>query len=286
MGPGALLDYAVPMRTPIALFSLLAPAALAVGLRQDAAPGPLSPEEERLVAALAADGVRFDPARGLCSIPVQVAVRDELLEYLLVGPGGASHEAVFATDVMPSVLNAALLVLGAEPGTNAVWSPKEPLPTEEEMRAGVSPYDVQLPAGDTFFLYVAWREGEETFLYRIEDCLRNLSDGRSMERHGWVYLGSRMLPGVGEDATERFAADVYQNLINVSFFSDGYTLMTAALEACVEQTIWMPNGWLLPPRGASVSFLFARERLDKLPDDWAKALPVVDVRSPWEAEGR
>jgi hypothetical protein len=246
----------------------LALALVLAALRQDV------PETPALGGPFAEHGILLDVGRGVCSIPVRVEVRDDLLEYLLVGPAGASHESVFQTDVVPSVLNTALLLLGVDPGKarNAAWVAKDPAPTEEEMRAGAHPFDVTLPEGDRFYLYVAWRSGEERFLYRMEDLVRNLRTGRSMRRHAWVYLGSRMVR-VDDSGKEVFAADVESNLINVSFFPQGNTLVTAAVEDSVFQTIWLPNAWLLPERGTEVRIVFARERVVELPDEHFPEVP-------------
>src|SRR5262245_34551609 len=112
----------MPSRTFLAL--VLALAASPSGALQDGG-GALSPEQQALVKTLREQGVRLDPVRKLCSIPVDVQVRDDLLEYLLVGPAGAAHESAFVTGVQPSVLNVALLALGVEPGKNATWRPKD-----------------------------------------------------------------------------------------------------------------------------------------------------------------
>src|SRR5262245_56979930 len=208
--------------------SAVAVLALVVGLAAAARPrsqdpagsaqaGALSPEEKKLVEALAAEQIHLDLRRGWVWIPVDTAIRDELLEYLLVGPAGAAHESLFQTAVRASVLNTAFLALGAQPGTNAQWHPKDPRPSDEELRAGVAPYVVELPKGDGFHLYAAWRQGNEVYCYRVEDLLRNLLTGHSMQRHRWIFLGSRMLPGLpgskppppGQPPPpEKFAADI------------------------------------------------------------------------------
>ena len=144
-------------------------------------------------------------------------VRDELLEYLLVGPRGQGHESLFTTDSGPSHLNAGLLALGVEPGSNARW---DVTPEEPELR---------LPAGDGFYVYAAWRERDETYLFRVDDLLSNLRTGRSMPRHRWVFLGSRF-SRPREDQPEVFVADHEGNLINIAFFFQGNTLLTPAVE--------------------------------------------------------
>jgi hypothetical protein len=133
---------------------------------------------------------------------------------------------------------------------------------------------VLAPEGDGFFLYVAWREEGERYFFRLEDLVRNLESGRSLRRHRFVYLGSRfqaLKPG----APESFLADVEGNLVNLAFFFQGNTLLTAAREECFEQTIWVANEWLLPALGEPVRLFFARQALDALPPEWSALLPEV-----------
>ncbi len=268
-----------------ALIALLAATALAwrshtATPQSPAQVGPEDPALAALVEAMRAQDVHLDPKSNAMWIPVRIEVRDELLEYLLVGSAGATHESMFSTHIRPSVLNTALLALGVAPGRNAKWQAREPRPSEAEMRAGVTPYEVTVPEGDGFELNLAWRQGEELFFYRVEDLLRNLLTGASMQRHRWVYLGSKMLPPdprkKDKDPREQFAADVYQNLINVAYFNEAYTLITSALPECVEQTIWLPNAWLIPQRGEQVALFFSRGRLTEIPAALAAGLPKIE----------
>ncbi|MEW6071633.1 MAG: YdjY domain-containing protein [Planctomycetota bacterium] len=251
------------------------------------APPAGTPGEEgaaALAARLAESGVKIDLERGLASVPARVLITQDLLEYLLVGPRGATHESMFLTDVAPSVLNVALLALGVEKGTNARLEPIEPPPTEDELRAGARRTNVIPPAGDGFLLYAAWREGEETYLFRTDDLVTNLATGRSMRRHRWIYLGSRFAR-LRAAEEERFVADLEGNLINIAFFYQGNTLLTAALPQCEEQTIWVANSALLPPFESPVSLVFARAPLDRLPPEWERALPVVPATAEGEDGG-
>ncbi|MFT4540201.1 MAG: hypothetical protein ACI835_002650 [Planctomycetota bacterium] len=234
-------------------------------------------------------GVHIDSDAGLVSIPATVEVRTELLEYLLVSPHGAAHESLFQTPVDVRLLNTALLTLGVKPGNNAVWFPKDPQPSEEELRNGVNPYQVALPEGDAFYLYAGWREGDETYFYRVEDMLRHLGGGRGMQRHAWVYLGSKMVIR-GTSEVERFAAAAEGNLINVAFFSAGNTLLTASVESCVDQTVWMANPWLLPPSHSQVRFVFSRNKLDAPSKELLERLPDISlnpIQTPsWQGGAR
>ncbi len=225
--------------------------------------------DDGLEATLAKEGLTLDRAAGVLSLPVSVRIKNELLEYLLVAPNGAAHESLFLTEVRPSLLNTALLLLGVEPGSNARM---EELGSLDER--GRPERKLHAPEGDGFYLYAAWREGGETYFFRVEDLLRNLASGRSLRRHRWVYLGSRFV-ALKPGAPESFVADVDGNLINLSFFFQGNTLLTAALPECFEQTIWAANEWLLPEMGAPLRLIFARAPLASLPPTLLATLPEV-----------
>lgn len=266
--------------------TLLAPLSLLVALLPPGGTLPGQDDEPPAGAALtqafASQGIHLDLDAGVCAIPVAVEVRDDLLEYLLVLPQGASHESLFvaASDKAPAdqrawveTLNAALLAMGLEAGTNAQWVEKDPAPTEQELRAGTSPYDVLPPAGDALHLYAAWWEDGDLRFHPVEDLVRDLERGRTLRRHPFVYLGSRMVERRSGEAV--FAASLEGNLINVSFFSQGNTLLTAALPECVSQKSWLPNAWLLPESGSPVLLLLSHERLHQPPASLAGLVPAV-----------
>ncbi|MEY2807166.1 MAG: hypothetical protein RIR65_1583 [Planctomycetota bacterium] len=237
----------------------------ASGEEQEPARAPDSAEARaQLVAALDAQSVRIDFEAGWAAIPCEVVVRGDLLEYLLVNRSGAAHESLFATEVAPSVLNAALLALGATPGANARWVPKEGV-------EGRPAFDVVPPAGDGFYLHVAWRRADELHFHRLEDLVLDRASGGTLRRQKFVYLGSRMV-ALREGEPPVFAADIEGNLVNVSFFEAGRTLLTTATPECVRQTVWLPNGWLLPQQGEAATLVFARTRLSQVPAPLADLL--------------
>lgn len=249
--------------------------AVAASVEQDPAPA----------AVLDMGGVQLDPAAGLISFSVRVEVRDDLLEYLLVAPHGAVHESMFVTGVDPEVLNASILALGLQPGQNAKWVAKDPAPTREELRAGVRAYDVQTPSGDGLYLYLGWREGDETYWYRVEDMLRDLDRLRTMRRHPWVFLGSRMIKRESAPEREVFAASLEGNLINMPFFANGTTLITSAIPEAEKQNIWLPNAWLLPERGSQLLMVASKERLAQPPSRVLARLPELMDGKTTEVQG-
>ncbi|MFN0241431.1 MAG: YdjY domain-containing protein [Planctomycetota bacterium] len=273
---------------------VLAPLLRALSPQSDLAPAkPADADFAQLERGFLDQGIFVDLRGGFCSIRAEVDIRDDLLEYLLVNHHGAAHESLFATTILGSHLNTALLALGAAPGKNARWLRKDPAPTPEEVRAGEPPYVVEPPAGDGFYLYAAWRADGELYMYRVEDLVRNLQSGRSMLRHRWVFLGSRMVLPRGEKPEPVFAADLEGNLVNIAFFEQGNTLATCALPECLLQSIWLPNAWLLPPRESPIELVFSREKLSVLPPAIAQRLPETvvddpkqDTRAPQDEESR
>ena len=258
----------------VAAHAVLSPR-VAAGVQDDAGPADDAQAEalKLLERAFREQGIRLDIDARACAVPAQVCIREDLLEYLVVGPAGAAHEALLSTDVTPSLLNTALVALGVEPGENAKWVEVDPQPMADELAAGAATHEVIAPQGDGLYLYVAWREGDERFLYRIEDLIGNLDTRRSLRRHPFVYLGSRMVRP-NPDEEEVFAADWEGNLVALSFFQAGNTVLTASVPECVSQTIFLPNTWLLPESRSEVMLVFSRERLVELPSSLGDALPV------------
>lgn len=267
---------------------------------QDEAPvaGAASQQEPfaELVASFAEEGVDLDLAGGFVSVEAGVGTREQLLEYLLVGPGGATHESLLYTLVRPSLLNAAFLALGADPGKNANWVEL----TDEEAAAAIAdePEGTPLPAfrivpphGDGFYLHAAWKEGDEVYFFRVEDLVANLATGRAMRRAPFVFLGSRMATISGmvhplherreddeavPDADEEiFLADFERNLINLIYFREGNTLLTAVHGDENRQDIWAANIWNVPETDQPLRLIFSRTPLDRVPESLLPELPQV-----------
>ena len=51
--------------------------------------------------------------------------------------------------------------------------------------------------------------------------------------------------------------------------------VTGSLPQCLEQTIWMLNGWLVPERGSPVRLFFSRRPMNGPPADLIDTLPEL-----------
>lgn len=245
--------------------------------------------EADLAKAFEAAGVIVDRDADLVAFPAAVEIRSEPLEYILVGPNGAVHESMFVTPIDPKVLSTAFLAVGAREGKNVEYVAVEPAPTLEEVRSGARTHEVILPDGDPIYLYAAWREpagaydeesesfpGETTHFHRIEDLVLDLRRGRTLRRHGMVWLGSRMLDPKEPGEPPRFAASLTGNLMSVTFFSQGDALLTTALPECTSQVDWLPNQFFLPERGQEVLLFASLEELEVLPESLRAHLPFAE----------
>ncbi|MEZ5974381.1 MAG: YdjY domain-containing protein [Planctomycetota bacterium] len=237
--------------------------------------------------------LQFGPEQAWLSLGVRLEVTNDFLEFLLVNMHGGVHESLFSTDVEAEVLNTALLTLGVAPGQNARWEAIDPEqgeltgvgqsgPRQAGQVAGRDRYRVVPPQGDGLYLYAAWKEGDETFFFRIEDLVRDLDRGRTLRRHALVYLGSFFSNGKPEEPP-RFAAAVEGNLIYLSLLKRGAALITTAVPECDKQSNWLANSWLLPERGSSMRLVVSRTPLVSMPAEVRAGLPQLPAQ---EAEPR
>ncbi len=217
--------------------------------------------------------------RSWLSLPVNLEVTGDYLEYLLVNPHGSMHESLLSTKVDAESLNAMLLVLGLKPGKNAEWTSL--IESQAETKAGGArnqpareTYEVSAPTGDGAYFYVAWFEGEERFFYRLEDLVRDLERGRTMRRHALIYLGSFM--GQGSKGPV-FAATKEGNLINAALMRGGSTLFTTGLVECDKQSNWLANSWLLPARGSELSLVISTQVMHCAPSELLTHMPQASA---------
>ncbi len=251
---------------------------------------PATAAKHAVVEALRADGVELDLDAGVVSIEVSVLTRFQALEYLLVGPRGQAHESLFGTEALPSSLNVALLSLGIEQGRNLRRVEEDGAEVkaagggEREQREASEAWRdrnvrVAPPDGPPVYVHAGWRVGDEVYFYRVEDLIADVQNGRAMPRQGFVYLGSKMLE-LAEGQPPVFAADHFNNLINLALFQEGHTLLTSRLRAAIADDIWYPNTWLLPLEEQRARLVIADRPLAWPPPSVLKLLPQAQLPEP------
>lgn len=260
-----------------------------------------------------AQGLRVDLDQGWVGLEARVLARYQPLEYVLVGPRGQGHESLFGTEVKPSALNAALLLLGTAPGQNARWielppdaDPAQASPNDGQGGPGgggaptpaQAPSEAPAPSEEPLQdVGAAADEVPRRPRFRIElpsgDGLFLYAAWRS-EGEAYFFRVEDLLANVRQERAMRrhrfvylgsrwvepkpgaqpaFAADLEQNLINLVFFSAGNTLLTAAVREAENEEAWFANPWLLPESDQPVLFLLSRRALETLPPVLAERLP-------------
>jgi hypothetical protein len=205
-----------------------------------------------------AEGIEFDAKAQTVTIPAVVNQPQDPVEYLLIHRKGKRHEAVFWTRSKPSLVNAALLLLGLQPGKNASYVEKDPPPTLEQIEAGADPIVVTPPSGMPFWMTVRWRDAEgKEVEHCVEDLLLDLTTQAPVVDCSWVYLGGRMAQ-LYRGEPEVFVADFEGNLISVCYLTPDNHLGTMVhADARDDQNWWIAAA--LPKPDTEVSFVFHRQ---------------------------
>ncbi len=239
------------------VLALFLPIGIAVGQEPPKEPSSeaervLAEARRALVSELREQGIRLDLEKKQITFDAQICMDRGPLEYLLVGPGGATHESLLISGLQPSALNAAIKALGLKPGENIRYVKKDPPPTEEQLKDGEILYDIFPPEGDQLEIQIQWSADAKPQVHRAEACILNAETSKEMPETGWVYLGSRFVeiePGAGEV----FIADYERNIISIYQFEVRNSILVNPLRDAGFDDIWYANPRILPEPGTDVS---------------------------------
>lgn len=257
-------------------------------LAQEAKPQPdaeVRKARQAVVDELAKQGVALDFDKKTLTIDVVVNQPADPLEYLLIHPRGKGHEALFVTEVLPSVLNSALLVLGFKEGKNADMKEKNPMPTEAEIEAGAEPYELIHAEGMPLYLTTRWRDGDQEREVPVADLIVDLTTQKPLRDETWIYLGGRMHALYRGEAPV-FVGDYEGNIVSVCYLRPANHLVTMRHERAPDDQNWWKTE-LCPPVETKMQLIFhvdepaivkaRRERLaaeDKQAGEGSKGAPA------------
>lgn len=222
---------------------------------------PAQPDPAKVLAEVRQqfqqEGIAFDPQERTVAIPAVVNQPQDPIEYLLIHRRGKMHEAMFWTRTKPSVLNAALLMLGLQPGTNASYVEKDPPPTLEEIEAGADPIVVTPPSGMQLWLTVRWKDADGKLVeHCVEDLLLDLTTQKPVADATWVYLGGRMA-SIYRNEPEVYVADFEGNLISACYMVPDNHLATMVHDRARDDQNWWSTT-TMPEPDTEVTFVFHR----------------------------
>ena len=193
-------------------------------------------------------GVRTWVDAGRVEFPGEITLETGWLEVAVCRRSTREHESIVVADVVPSVVHAALLLAGFEPGAPATWDeatnspipPRGPLVTIE-LRFG--------PNGP---------DGPDAREVRLESMIE---DARARALPKWVFAGSLLRPNppsMGDG--EYFLADYAGTFVGLTTFGDEVIAAeeVRSPETGVDPPVWRIREGSVPPVGTEVTVVVRR----------------------------
>ncbi len=186
-------------------------------------PAPVSQREAAYVSF--EGGLRAWPAEKRVEMDAfMLSEQTRPLEFLLVAPGGATHESLFAATAKGEHLKRALEIVGLSEGK------------EKRMGRGY----LEKPTGDRVKISVRFKHSEtgETTVVRVEEWLMDFRLEGKPEMVGWVFTGSQeqFRPELNRSL---FEADLKGNLI--AMWRDSSCVLDNDRESGTHSDVYSPN---------------------------------------------
>ena len=102
-----------------------------------------------------------------------VVMRAGPLEMFICPRRTKEHESVISVNALSSELHAALLAIGADPGTPVKWEPE------------YSP-----ASGPIIDMTISWKDGEQLMTRKAQEMVRDFNTSKAIA-HDWVFGGSQ-----------------------------------------------------------------------------------------------
>lgn len=187
-------------------------------------------------------GLRIDRDRRVLEFDGVVAIDchnpttpDVYLELVACSPDTREHESLVVTTVQPSLIHAALLALGYEPGRPGAITTHEGRPTRKAPTGDA--LSVELVVADRSAPVSAW-----------------ITDVRARTHHprgGWVFAGSRF---VRRGGARLYDADGAGTVIGLDTFGRETIAFTRVIspDSWVDEPLWIADASAVPARGTPV----------------------------------
>lgn len=202
-------------------------------------------------------GIRYDLRARRVIMDGRIALASGMVELLACVRGTKDYESVVALDCQPYDLHLGLLALGLKPG--------RPVP------GAVAPFQIdggqgggrQGPAGPPVVVWVQWKDARgRTVLRRAEDLILNVKTKKPMERAGWVFVGSRFVPGE-KPGEELYAAALTGAVITT--YNDPTAVLDNPRPTGQDDTCFAVNESVVPPVGTPVQVIVEPEKKNYVP---------------------
>jgi hypothetical protein len=201
----------------------------------DDQPEPLPAMHELSPGVYAVGKLRLDKNANNLSFPGAVQLDKGYLEYLLVAPFGSTHESLLVTDVQPSDVHFAMLLLGAKGAGILTPGPDEKPPGQ--INAEYLKHAPRLQ-GDGLTITVTWSRNGKRETAPVENWIVNTATRKQAEKGPWIYTGSMFSSG-------KFLAQIEGCV--AALVTNPSALINNPRAGHDDDQIWMVNEKAVPP---------------------------------------
>lgn len=162
--------------------------------------------------------------------PAEFNMEKGMIELILCGKHGKLHESVLKTDIVPSHLQVALLLLGFGCKQNSDYQDKG-----------------KIPKSDSLLIFAEWIDSLNNIVnVRIEQLAYNLIRKKEMMETHWIFQGSMFVEG-------HFMADIEESIITT--YHDPYSIIDNPLETRNDDMLYSVNSRIVPSKGTKAKII-------------------------------
>jgi hypothetical protein len=224
--------------------------AVSIACAQEDAP-PLPPLRELAPSVYAVGKMRLDKNSNTLTFPGTLRLDKGYLEYVLVAPFGSTHESLLVTEVQPSDVHFAMLLLGAKGAGILTPGPEDKPPGQIDAE-----YLKRAPKlqGDPITITVKWKQDGQEKSARVEEWIFNKSTNKPAEKGPWMYTGSMFSEG-------KFMAQIEGAMAAV--VTNPSALINNPRPGNDDDQIWIVNEKSVPPAETPLEITIRLEPGDK-----------------------
>ena len=180
--------------------------------------------------------IHLDKNTNSLSFPCKVQMSDGMIEYLICTPRGSTHESLLVTEVQPTDIHFAMLLLGAKGAGLLAPAPGDAPP--DQINAEYLRRAPRLK-GDSITLTAKWKDaaGKEQSA-PVENWVLNTKTNKPAPRGPWIYTGSMF-------AEEKFLAQLEGTVASV--ISNPAALINNPRKGSDDDQVWAVNAKAVPP---------------------------------------
>ncbi len=180
--------------------------------------------------------IHLDKNTNSLSFPCKVQMNEGGVEYLICTPRGSTHESVLVTEIQPSDIHFAMLLLGAKGAGILAPAPGDAPP--EQINAEYLKRAPRLK-GDSIAITAKWKDADgKEQSGPVEDWVLNFNEKKSASRGPWIYTGSMF-------AEEKFLAQMEGSI--AAIVTNPAALINNPRKGSDNDQIWQVNGKKIPP---------------------------------------